>query len=323
MSIETYAAFSTNTEQRIASSSGGVFSLIAQTVLQYNGAVYGVAMTEDCRSAEFIRVEDEESLSKLRGSKYFQARVGKIYHYVKTDLENGKSVLFSGTICQINGLKNFLNKDYSTLYCVDVICHGVPSQMLWQKYVDYIEMRYNSKLESVNFRCKDQGWTLFGMKEKLGRQVVFSSLVMDPFMIMFLRNYGLRPSCYQCVAKNDKRSDLTIADFWGINRVAPEMNDEKGTSLVIVRSEKGKKLYKDIQAQVVDKVVGYEDGVRSNPAESHSAQRPVERNLFYNDLEKLSFQQMIKKYCKPEKLPIKVRLKKLSRTIVRFMNGGE
>lgn len=322
MSIETYAAYSTNDEERIASSSGGVFSLLAREILKKHGAVYGVAMTADCRSAEFIRAADEETLAKLRGSKYFQARVGKIYQCVKKDLQDGKDVLFSGTMCQINGLKNFLNKNYPTLYCVDIICHGVPSQLFWLKYVEYIETMYDSKLESVNFRCKDQSWTSFGMKEKLGQHMVYSPLIKDPFMTMFLRNYSLRPSCYQCVAKNDKRSDLTIADFWGINRVAPEMNDEKGTSLVIVRSEKGKNLYKGIQNQVLDKRVSYEDGVRSNPAEYHAAQRPVERSAFYEDLKKESFQRMIEKYCKPEKLPIKVRIRMLLRTIVQIIRGG-
>lgn len=137
--MNTYAAYSKDEKLRLSSSSGAIFSLLAEQVINLGGTVYGVAMSQDCTSAEFIRVDKEDALSKLRGSKYLQAKIGNAYQQVKKDLESGLTVLFSGTGCQVNGLIGFLGKKYGNLYCVDVICHGVPSPRLWEKYVQYIE----------------------------------------------------------------------------------------------------------------------------------------------------------------------------------------
>lgn len=153
-------------------------------------------MTEDCHSAEFQRMTGD--ISPLRGSKYLQANIGDTFRQVKLDLEAGKTVLFTGTGCQVNGLRMFLQKDYANLLAMDVICHGVPSPKLWDIYADYREKQYGKKLKSVNFRCKDQGWRNFGIKENQ----LYISKNQDPFMQMFLRNYCLRPACYQCHAKN-------------------------------------------------------------------------------------------------------------------------
>ena len=139
--------------------------MLAEYVLEQHGVVYGVAMSEDCYSAEFISVTCKEQLTKLRGSKYLQAKVGNSYKRVKEDLVSGTPVLFSGTGCQVNGLKSFLGKEYENLICVDVICHGALSPALWQKYATYQEQKNGGKLKDINFRCKDNGWTDFGMKE--------------------------------------------------------------------------------------------------------------------------------------------------------------
>lgn len=213
-----YAAYAKDESLRMASSSGAVFSLLAEQILSREGVVYGVAMSLDCKSAEFIRVDTIDDLFKLRGSKYLQARVGSTYNRVKKDLEAGFDVLFSGVGCQINGLKAFLNKTYDNLFCVDVICHGVPSPALWKKYVEYMEKQNESQMVSVNFRCKDDSWQNFGMKE-LGKdkKEVYISKDIDPFMQMFLRNYCLRPSCYDCTAKKVKMSDVTIADSMSLS----------------------------------------------------------------------------------------------------------
>ena len=163
--VKAYACYLKDDNKRMNSSSGAVFSALSSYIFSVNGVVYGVAMADDCCSAVFISVTDEEGLKKLRGSKYLQAKIGDTYKNVKKDLLDGKTVLFTGTGCQINGLKNFLQKDYNNLICVDVICHGVPSPELWRKYVYYQEKKNKGKLEYVNFRCKDESWTNFGMKE--------------------------------------------------------------------------------------------------------------------------------------------------------------
>ena len=163
--LKVYAGYNTDKDVRLSSSSGAVFSSLAEYVLEQQGVVYGVAMAEDCYSAEFISVTSKEQLTKLRGSKYLQAKVGNTYKSVKEDLMSGKLVLFSGTGCQVNGLKSFLGKEYENLICVDVICHGAPSPALWRKYAEHQEQKIGGKLKGINFRCKDDSWTDFGMKE--------------------------------------------------------------------------------------------------------------------------------------------------------------
>lgn len=316
MSNNVYAAYSKNEKIRLESSSGAIFSLLAESVLNVNGIIYGVTLSMDCRVAEYLRVDNKKELPRLRGSKYLQAKVGDTYQHVKTDLELGAIVLFSGTECQINGLKNFLGKDYENLYCIDVICHGVPSPKLWRKYVDYVEKQENSKLISVNFRCKKNGWIDFGIKRiDANHKAMFISKDDDPYMLMFLRDYCLRPSCYECLAKQNKASDLTIADFWGIDMLLPEMNDGKGCSLVIVRTEKGQGLFNSIISNIILKTVSYEDGVKANPAEYSSARRPKERNRFYKDMNIMKFDELKAKYAGTIRISIKNKLKSFFKKI--------
>lgn len=310
--MKTYAAYQNN-EIRSSSSSGGIFSLIASKF----EVVYGVAMTDDCYSAEFIRVDDG-NISPLRGSKYLQAKVGDSFKQVKRDLLDGKSVLFTGTGCQINGLKSFLNKEFDNLTTVDVICHGVPSPKLWREYVHYKEEKCG-KLESVNFRCKDDSWQDFGMKENQ----LYISKDIDTYMQMFLRDYCLRPSCYNCHAKSVKRSDITIADFWGIESIAPEMNDGKGTSLVIIRTEKGQALFDSIKESLKWKEVSYEDGIRGNPSEYRSVNRPPERNTFFADLSALPFSKVEKKYATAIRYSLKRKIKNVIKQKVCAPSGGK
>lgn len=310
--MNTYAAINKNNEIREKSSSGGVFSLLAQ---QFD-VVYGVAMTPDCYGAEVVRVEGD--ISPLRGSKYLQAKVGDAFRRVKEDLMAGKKVLFSGTGCQINGLHMFLGEYYDGLYCVDVICHGVPSPWLWREYAKYQEVKYG-KLESVNFRCKDDSWIDFGMKENQ----MFISKDTDSYMRMFLRNYCLRPSCYECHAKYYKTADLTIADFWGIENVAPEMNDGKGTSLIITRTEKGQNLFDSVKDELRWLEVSYEDAVKGNSSEYSSVDRPELRDSFFKDLKEMSFEGMAKKYAADIKTSfLRKVLRKVKSKVKKIVGGG-
>lgn len=319
--LEAYACYNKNLDVRLSSSSGAIFTALAENILENNGIVYGVAMTEDCYGAEFIRVEDKQSLNKLRGSKYLQAKVGYAYKNVKNDLLAGRRVLFSGTGCQVNGLKNFLGKNYDNLLCVDVICHGAPSPALWKVYVKHLEIKNQGKLKNVNFRCKDDSWNDFGMKEVfvdiLQSNKLYISKDKDTFMQMFLRDYCLRPSCYECVAKKIKKSDLTIADFWGIGDVAPEMNDGVGTSLVLIRTSKGSDFFEKISACLELKTVSYQDAVKYNPSEYKSCVRPVQRNSFFHDMHSLSFESFEKKYVAPIKTSSIAKIKNLTKRILR------
>lgn len=320
--LNVYACYNLNKSVRLSSSSGAVFSSLAELVLEQQGVVYGVAMSDDCYSAEFISVISKDDLKKLRGSKYLQAKVGDTYKSVKSDLLSGKMVLFSGTGCQVNGLKCFLGKEYDNLLCVDVICHGAPSPALWREYVKYQEQKFGMKLIDINFRCKDKSWTDSGMLV-VGKDVSNEEIKkyipkdMDPYMQMFLRDFCLRPSCYQCIAKKVKMSDLTIADFWGVDNVVSDMNDDKGTSLVIVRTARGKDIFLRISDRMKWKEVSYEQAVRANPAEYRSCDKPIQRQFFFNDMYSMSFEELEKKYAAPIKVRLLTRVKKIIKTIIK------
>lgn len=319
MQIEAYACCNKNDDLRMWSSSGAVFSALASYVLSQSGIVYGVTMSKDCYSAEYIAVTNEAELWRLRGSKYLQAKIGDSYGRVKNDLAAGKIVLFSGTGCQINGLQSFLKVSKIScekLICVDVICHGVPSPALWREYAKHQEKAHNGKLKWINFRCKDDSWADFGMKETVAEiptdeiQSIYISKDKDPYMQIFLRNDCLRPSCYACTAKENKMSDITIADFWGIKDAAPEMDDGKGTSLVLLRTEKGVDVFRKIENELRVKEVSYEAGVKNNPAEYRSAARPPQRDTFFTDMKNMSFPDLAIKYAAPIRPSFKTRVKR-------------
>lgn len=312
---KAYAAYYDN-DIRMKSSSGAIFSLLANEVLEKKGIVYGVAMNASCTEAEYIGVTEKQDLEKLLGSKYLQAKIKNIFKNVRENLVLNKLVLFTGTGCQINGLKKFLQKDYKNLICVDIICHGVPSPALWKEYVGYMENKMQGKMEKVNFRCKDQGWENFGMKEYGSSKEVYISKSKDPYMQMFLSDFCLRPSCYECKAKTLRLSDLTIGDFWGIDTIAPEMNDSKGTSLVIVRTNQGEKIFNRLISKSSVKVmeVEYDDATKENPAEFRSVYRPKERETFFIDMKKMDFEELRKSYLS---LPIKQRIKNAIKKVLK------
>lgn len=309
--MKAYAAYYDN-PVRYESSSGGVFSVIASLF----DVVYGVAMTKDCYEAEYIR--EEKDISRIRGSKYIQAKVGDAFKNVKCDLEMGKRVLFSGTGCQINGLKCFLRKDYPNLFLLDVICHGVPSPKLWRKYIESKEKKYG-KLEFVNFRSKIIDWRNLRIKTNK----IYISKDEDPYMRLFLDNYSLRPSCYECHAKYYKCSDMTIADFWGIVSVAPNINDGMGTSLIITRTNKGDKLFHEVKNRLKWQAVSYEDAIRENPSEYCSASMPVDRNLFFSDMNNLTFAQLKKKYVRKKRDSFSITVKRsIKKNLIKYLKWG-
>ena len=312
--MKCFSAYSKNEEMRLKSSSGGIFTTVAEYFLKNNGIVYGVVMSDDNYSAEFKRVDHLGELDGLRGSKYFQARVVDTCRQVKNDLLQNIPVLFTGTGCQINGLKLYLQKEYDNLFCIDVICHGVPSPMVWKKYLLFQENKMNEKITNVSFRDKCERWEDFGMRENN----VYINKDRDIFMQFFLRDYCLRPSCYNCVAKKHKMSDMTIADFWGIDEVEPSMNDHKGNSLVILRNGKADTVFDSIKHNLVFKEVTYEDGVKHNPAEYISCKRPPEREHFLDDFKMLTIEQMKDKYLRVSfKQKVRGKLSRIKHKIIK------
>lgn len=300
--LESYAFLSMDKEIRSNSSSGGFFSVIADRVLAQSGVVFGVAMNSECKEAEYVEVDNYEKLAGLRGSKYVQVGyTSAIFKKVKQRLEENKLVLFTGTPCIVNGLTNYLHKDYSNLIRMDLICHGVPSPLLWKTHVDYLENRYRQKLSNVSFRSKKRSWNNFGINTKFQKKEIYSNRWSDFYMHFFLKNYSIRPSCFECPAKQYNSADITVGDFWGVERLCPELSDGLGTSLVIIRTPKGKEIFDKIaeMANIRYLETDYQDAVSINSAELYSTNRPKERDSFFTDYNSFGYSYVVDKYLYP------------------------
>ena len=246
-----YVGYAKDEEIRVCSSSGGIFSLFAAEVLRLGGVLYGAAVDEE-QMVRHIRVDSMSGLRLLRGSKYLQSEVGDTFSEAKRDLEAGRYVLYSGTACQIAGLKSLLGEDYEKLYTVDVLCHGVPSPIVWRKYLDWQGKRCGGRVTQSFFRNKEYGWKKYAVEILFDNSKIYMKIHReDIFMQMFLENICLRPSCHECRFKDlDRVSDLTIGDAWGVDLVDSEMDDDKGTSVIITHSPKGEGLLEEILPDV-------------------------------------------------------------------------
>lgn len=268
---KAYAAYSKDEAMRLSSSSGGVFSEIAKAVLQRGGVVFGAAYNEQFEIVH-ICAENEEALAKLRGAKYAQSDLRGVFAQVRQNLEAGQKVLFSGTPCQVGGLKAFLRKDYDNLLTVDFVCHSVPSPMVWHEYVRYrAEQDNDGELpESINLRSKTTGWSRYqysNLFEYANSPDHIAKSGESLYMKLFVGGYINRESCENCRFKGYSRvSDLTIGDFWGIWDIAPEMDDNKGTSAVLVQSRRGKEIFDLIKEYCVVQTVSLEEASAQNQA---------------------------------------------------------
>lgn len=241
-----YAAKNLNEEERAYSSSGGLFSMIAKKVINDGGVVFGASF-DDVWNVNHSYIEKITDIPKLQGSKYVQSRIGDSYKEVKEFLNQGKTVLFSGTACQIAGLKSFLHRDTENLITVDVLCHGVPSPKIWKEYVSLIQSK--AKIDTIYFRDKYVGWIDYCFTVKYVNGYVKRESHNDNlYMKGYLRSLYLRPSCHNCLVKGGRcGSDLTLGDFWGVEEILPELFDNKGTSVVLVNSLRGEELLKSIK----------------------------------------------------------------------------
>ena len=290
-----YAAYALKKEIRLQSSSGGIFTLLAEYVLDQNGVVFGAAY-DDNWMVHHICIEDKNELWKLRGSKYLQSRVEDTYKIAKKALVEGKMVLYSGVACQISGLKSFLGKEYDNLVTVDVLCHGVPTPKLWEKYIRQHMQQQSSCLKAVSFREKNLGWKKFSMKLVFENQSVYTRpFTQDDFMKLFLKNICLRPSCYDCRFKGiNRESDLTIGDFWGIENVLPDMDDDQGTSVVLVQSEKGQQIFKELSKKMRTKEIDVEIALPITAESRHSVAEHPKRKVFFEKIDRWSIDKCMK-----------------------------
>ncbi|MEG0577317.1 MAG: Coenzyme F420 hydrogenase/dehydrogenase, beta subunit C-terminal domain [Bacilli bacterium] len=294
---EAYAAQALDTDIRLKSSSGGIFTLLSNVVLELNGIVIGAGFNDEFY-LEHLIIDKKENLNILRGSKYIQSDINLAYRECQKYLESNKLVLFSGLPCQIAGLIKYLNKDYDNLYSIDFVCHGVPSPKVWKKYKTFVENKIGS-FENVSFRDKENSWEHYNLKCIGENNVRTKSLYDDEYLKIFLGDLSLRLSCYECQFKSISHiSDLTLGDFWGISTVLPNYDDKIGTSMVIVQSRKGYDLFSKIFDLIKSQEIAIEKLVKLNPAIEESAKMPINRGEFFKDLDRLDFNALSKKYPK-------------------------
>ena len=308
--IVVFAAKNPNDEIRMKSSSGGVFTLLAEKIISEGGVVFGAKFSADWNVVHCF-TENIEGLEGFRGSKYVQSAIGNSYKQTENFLKNGRKVLFSGTSCQIAGLKNYLHKTYNNLFTVDVICHGTPSPSVWRQYLDSIihpkgvvgknsvslSLNEIPVLSGISFRDKSTGWKKYGfvlrkrsaygadkntVSSPLNDSFSFvkETLDVNVYMQGFLHNLYLRPSCFYCPSKKGKcGSDITLGDFWGIQNYHPEIDDDCGVSCVLLNTEKGRQIYESLG--VLNYSCTYEEILRGNPSLEHSVTKPKQSTAFW------------------------------------------
>ena len=342
--IKVFAAYNKDEKIREQSSSGGIFTLLAEETIKKGGVVFGVKFNEDWMP-EFGYTETIEGITPFRGSKYVQAIVGNAYKEAENFLKQGREVLFSGTPCQIAGLKKYLRREYENLLAVDIICHGVPSPKVWDMYlketcskllkstpdekiqsVSPMGETYKSCIEAVSFRSKITGWKKYSFLLKLNYStydgkntgVFAETLDKNAFMRAFLSDTILRPSCYACPTKQGKSySDITIADFWGINTIDPSFDDDKGCGLVFVNTAKGANAYSNLN--LITKEKTFEEGIKYNSAYYQSSHPHPNRAKFFKNLYKITnLQDYILRMQKPTfTTRVKNRIKRYTKAILR------
>ncbi len=303
---KAYAAICSDEKIRLESSSGGMFTVLAEKVIAEGGVVFGAEFDSDF-SVMHGWTDSVCGLERFRGSKYLQSRTESSFLDCRKFLDDGRKVLYTGTPCQIVGLKAFLKKDYENLFTVDVICHGVPSPALWQKYIKFREKKSASRIVKTAFRRKNDGWKLYSLSFTFANGSEYSvNQSKGMWMLSFNKNVMMRNSCYDCVFKGSKiLSDITIGDFWGIQNYIPEKDDDKGYSICFLNTDKGKKLFKSVKSSLfVDEIKNY-DCKRFNTQLLYSLKLPKNRKKFISICLKKGFDVAYKKYVKV-KFPVRV-----------------
>lgn len=295
--IKVYACINKQKDERMNSSSGGIFTAIAKYIINNNGVVFGVKFNEKLEAIHSY-IENEEEIEQFRRSKYVQSNINDMYIKVKEVLKKDRKVLFTGTPCQIEGLLSYLGKDYNNLYTQDIICHGVPSPKVWKKYIEYKKREKGEYPTQVNFRRKDiLGWSNFQVSYRYSKLEENFHHDEDIYMKLFLNNLDLRESCYNCSFKKiNRKSDITIADFWGINKVFPELNDELGVSAIIINSKKGEIIFENIKENLEYKKTDIDSVISSNSCMVESVKYNNRREEFFKKLNESDFKKMIDEF---------------------------
>lgn len=296
-----YAGYNKNIETRLNSSSGGIFTALAKRVIMDNGIVYG-AMLNERLSAEYYAADSLEKLEGLRKSKYIQSNISQeILNSVQGELQNRSKVLFCGLPCHVEAVKRHIKSDYDQLYTIDFVCHGVPYQKAWDRYVAFQESLHRSKIKAVDFRNKKESWRKYSIKLEFENGDIYCRQYMeDPYMQAFLYDLILRPGCYYCKCKGiERNSDITIGDFWGIENIFPEIDDDKGTSVIITHSKKGEMLLHSVMDELNTIPVLDDRFITYNPSIINSAVKHSQYEYFQRKLDSKRFDRLVKECLFP------------------------
>ena len=333
---ETYVAITTNKDILMKSASGGIFGQIASNIIKQNGVVYGCSMEKENEklTPKHIKINTLDEIKKLQGSKYVQSDINYTYKLIKEDLENGKKVLFSGTPCQVAALKTFIgNKKNENLFTIDIICHGIPSKKIFQDYISFIERKENVIVNDFVFRDKTKGWGLQARidytdkKENKKSKLITSHL--SSYYQLFLNSEIYRENCYSCKYAGKKRvGDITIGDFWGIEKEHPEylkdnggeIDEKNGISCVLINNKKGKEILEKYCEDLLIKESNFEKAAKQNKQLNHPSTKTENREEIlkeyikegYSGVDKWYFKKIgIKKYVYyiSEKIPRKYKIK--------------
>lgn len=321
-----FAAWNLDNNIRLNSTSGGIFTALAENILMNSGYVAGVEYDSNFLPVHKI-ISDIKDLENLRQSKYAQSDKQNIFNIIKDKLDNNPKqlLLFVGSPCEVAGLYKFLGKKYDNLISVDFICLSNNSPKVLRKFLDDLEKLYNSKVSKLWFKNKDYGWNLFATKVEFENgKYYLKNRYYDYFMRGFIGKEKLymRKSCAECKYRTIPRvSDITLADFWGVSLINNDLDDEKGTSLVLVNSESGENLFRSLADKIFYKECQLSDAINGNLALIKSPVLSENREKFFNELAKRNFFELIDKYAPIDRsFIIKLKIKNLISFIKRGFN---
>lgn len=281
-----------------ASSSGGVFTALSDYILNENGIIFGAAFTDEMKLVH-TTAETSEERDKMRGSKYIQSNCTGIYAKIDSELAKNRPVLFCGTPCQVGAVRNAF-PDRKNLYLADIICHGVPTPLVWEKFVDFIESKYGQKLSDYKFRNKENGWrTYSALAQFKNGKTMRENNFTGSYIELFRYDVCIRSSCTVCpYASTSRPGDITIGDFWGIENIFPDIDDNKGVSAVICNNEKGAKLLDSVKDSLELYQCDIGDISAKQPNMSKPSKPSVKAEAFIHDLNNMPFDSVLRKYTR-------------------------
>lgn len=303
-----YASWLKNKETRANSTSGGLFSAIANYIIDNDGVVFGARFDDNFKVIHSF-TDNKIELFRYRGSKYVQSNIGDSFKQSEQFLKQGKKVFFTGTPCQIAGLKNFVKKDYPNLFTADIVCHGVPSPMVFDDYLKHIKSMVDSNITNISFRYKKPSWTIFSMKIDFKDQESYiKDTNTDPYIVGFLTDLFTKDCCATCKYTNLNRgSDITMADFWGYTSEEKEYrNTEEGISLILVNTDAGRQLLDHIKNDLIIIEKTIDEALEGNQCLSRPFKKnPNEKEFWAQYLETRDFSSVIDQYCAPKKMKVR------------------